>query len=260
MKRLILLAHSPPIPSLGRLAVPLVVAFLTLASDGVTQEMTPRPAAEASRAQGSLRGSVTLGPRLTARKMRFTLYPDLSGAAPPASRSTGEEIKNVVLYLESPAIGASELHPRAESFQMEQKNESFLPHILPILKGSTVVFPNSDPIYHNVFSLSKPASFDLGRYPRGATRSVRFDEAGVVKVFCHIHSDMSGVILVLDNPYFTTPDAEGSFRFPELPTGTYTVTAWHERARPIRREVLIRAGQETTMDFAIPLEDAPVGD
>jgi plastocyanin len=257
MKRLILLAHSRP---LGRLAAPLVVAFLTLAADGVTQEMRPRPAADTSPGQGSLRGSVTLGPRLTARRMRFTLYPDLSGAAPPASRSSGEEIRNVVLYLESPAIDSSELAPPAESLQMVQKNESFLPHILPIVKGSTVVFPNSDPIYHNVFSLSKPASFDLGRYPRGASRSVRFDEPGVVKVFCHIHSDMSGVILVLDNPYFTTPDAEGSFRFPELPTGTYTVTAWHERARPIRREVLIRAGHETTMDFAIPLEDAPVGD
>jgi len=260
MKSLILLAHSRRIPSLRRLAGALAVVFLTLASEGVSRELGPRTAAGAPPGEGSLRGSVTLGPRLTARKMRFSLYPDLSGAAPSASRSPGEEIRNVVLYLESSAIESPGQNASGDSFQMEQKNESFLPHILPIVKGSTVVFPNSDPIYHNVFSLSKPASFDLGRYPRGASRSVRFDEPGVVKVFCHIHSDMSAVILVLDNPYFTTPDAEGSFRFPDLPSGTYTITAWHERARPIRREVLIRAGQETTMDFAIPLEDAPVGD
>ena len=238
----------------------LLVAFLTLASHGAAQGPGSQIAPDAFRGMGSLRGSVTLGPRLTARKMRFTLYPDLSGAAPSSSRSPGEEIRNVVLYVESPALKPSRHQPPAEPLQMVQQNESFLPHILPILKGSTVVFPNSDPIYHNVFSLSKTASFDLGRYPRGASRSVRFDEPGVVKVFCHIHSDMSGVILVLDNPYFTTPDAEGSFQFAELPSGKYTITAWHERARPIRREVQIRAGQAATMDFAIPLEDAPVGD
>jgi plastocyanin len=238
----------------------LLVAFLTLASEGTAQEHGPRSSSDASPGAGSLRGSVTLGPKLTARRMRFTLYPDLSGAAPPGSRNAGEEIKNVVLYLGSPALNPTGQHPPAEPFQMEQKNESFQPHILPIVKGSTVVFPNGDPIYHNVFSLSKTASFDLGRYPRGASRSVRFDEPGVVKVFCHIHSDMSAVILVLDNPYFTTPDADGGFQFPELPSGTYTITAWHERARPIRREVQIRSGRATTMDFAIPLEDAPVGD
>ncbi|MCI0655921.1 MAG: hypothetical protein L0170_02495, partial [Acidobacteria bacterium] len=183
----------------------LLVAFLTLAPDTAAQEPGSQLDPDASPRMGSLRGSVTLGPRLTARKMRFTLYPDLSGAAPPSSRSPVEEIRNVVLYVESPALKPSRHHPPAELLQMVQKNESFVPHILPILKGSTVVFPNSDPIYHTVFSLSKTASFDLGRYPRGASRSVRFDEPGVVKVFCHIHSDMSGVILVLDNPYFTTP-------------------------------------------------------
>jgi len=260
MKSLGLQGYSLPIPSARLLSGAVLVAFLTLAFDAAAQEHGPRQAPEASSGQGSLHGSVTLGPRLTARRMRFTLYPDLSGATPPASRSTGEEIKNVVLYLASPAIDTAGQRAPTEPFSMEQRNESFLPHILPIVRGSTVVFPNSDPIYHNVFSLSKTASFDLGRYPSGASRSVRFDEPGVVKVFCHIHSDMSAVILVLDNPYFTTPDAEGSFQFPQLPSGTYTITAWHERARPIRREVVIRAGEAAAMDFAIPLEDAPVGD
>ena len=260
MKSLELRACSRRILFLQLLFGPLLVAFLTLASEGAAQEPGPQPAPGDSSRVGTLRGSVTLGPRLTARRMRFTLYPDLSGAAPSSSRSPGEEIRNVVLYLESPALKTYRLHPPAEPLQMVQQNESFLPHILPIVRGTTVVFPNSDPIYHNVFSLSKTASFDLGRYPRGTSRSVRFDEPGVVKVFCHIHSDMSAVILVLDTPHFTTPDAQGSFQFPDLPSGTYTITAWHERARPIRREVLIRAGEATSMDFAIPLEDAPVGD
>jgi plastocyanin len=260
MKRFELRARPPQIHAVRLFSGALLVAFLTLASDGVAQEHGSLPAPESSPGTGSLRGSVTLGPRLLARRMRFTLYPDLSGAVPPSTRNAGEEIKNVVLYLESPVIDPAGQRPPTDALQMKQINESFMPHILPIVRGSTVEFPNSDPIYHNVFSLSKTASFDLGRYPRGASRSIRFDEPGVVKVFCHIHSDMSAVILVLDNPYFTTPDAEGNFQFPELPTGTYTITAWHERARPIRREFVIRAGQATTMDFAIPLEDAPVGD
>lgn len=254
--------HAHPLPLLLAAAFlgPIFVVFLTVASADPVGDRVPLGGPAAGTSMGSLRGSVTLGPRLTARKMRFSLYPDVSGAAPPSSRPAGEEIRNVVLYVESRALKPSRDHRPAEPLQMVQQNESFLPHILPILKGSTVVFPNSDPIYHNVFSLSKTASFDLGRYPRGASRSVRFDEPGMVKVFCHIHSDMSAVILVLDNPYFTTPDAQGSFHFPELPTGTYNITAWHERARPIRREVMIRSGQVSTMDFAIPLEDAPVGD
>jgi plastocyanin len=141
--------------------------------------------------------------------MRFSLYPDVSGAAPPHASPAGE-IQNVVLYLTSPALRREEPGAAPATLRMEQRDESFFPHVLPIVKGSIVEFPNGDPIYHNVFSLSKASSFDLGRYPRGATRSIRFDEPGVVRVYCHIHSDMSGVILVLEIPISPLPMRRGT--------------------------------------------------
>ena len=207
-----------------------------------------------------MRGSVTLGPRLTARKVHFSLYPDVSGSSPRLSPPAAEEVRNVILYLDSKTQGGADAFQAPGPFRMEQRGESFVPHILPVPKGSTVEFPNDDVIYHNVFSLSKAASFDLGRYPRGDSRSVRFDQPGIVKVFCHIHPNMSAVILVLDHSRFTTPDAEGRFAFPDLPPGSYTVTAWHERARPVHRDLVILPGKIATADFAIPLEDAPLGE
>ncbi|PYQ09547.1 MAG: hypothetical protein DMH00_12870 [Acidobacteria bacterium] len=237
----------------------LVVLLTLLPAVPLAQEEARAPSLAPARL-GQLEGQVTVGPRLNARKLRFTLYPDLSGVAPSPSAAAGEEVKNVVLYLDSPALERAALRPPEGTFRMEQRSESFVPHVLPVPRGSTVDFPNTDPLYHNVFSLSKAAAFDLGRYPRGNSRSVRFNEPGVVRVFCHIHADMSAVILVLDNPYFASPDAGGRFRFLDLPPGNYTITAWHERARPVRRKISIEPGKTAVIDFAIPLEDAALSE
>jgi plastocyanin len=234
-----------------------VVAFLTLAPPCVGAERgggaSPAPGSET----GALRGTVIVGPKLNARKIRFSLYPDVSAAAPSRAFSSEQEIRNVVLYLEAAGPSVAGTPGPSGPLRIEQRNESFLPHVLPVMRGSTVEFTNGDPIYHNVFSLSKAASFDLGRYPRGASRSVRFDEPGIVKVFCHIHSDMSAVILVLDTPYFTIPGSGGEYEIAGIPPGTYTATAWHERAHPIHREVTILPGRTAGIDFTIPLEDVP---
>ncbi len=236
------------------------VVFLTLAS-AVAPGRTETADSRAGRAAtGSLKGTVTVGPELNARRVRFSLYPDLHSIADPGSFKNEEEISNVVIYLQSTGPAAGQTSSPTKPHRMEQSHESFVPHVLPILRGSTVEFPNTDPIYHNVFSLSKAASFDLGRYPSGTSRFVRFEDPGMVKVFCHIHADMSAVILVLDGPFFTTPDPGGSFEIRGVPPGTYTVNAWHERARPIRRQIVIRPGEATAMNFAIPLRDSPVGE
>jgi hypothetical protein len=136
---------------------------------------------------------------------------------------------------------------------IEQRNETFVPHVLPVLRGSTVEFPNKDPVFHNVFSLSSSRSFDLGRYPKGTSKSVRFDRPGTVQVFCHIHSDMSAVVLVLDNPFFTIPAAPGRYTINGVPAGEYRLVAWHERIKPIVRSVRVRAGQTTILDLNVPL-------
>jgi hypothetical protein len=143
---------------------------------------------------------------------------------------------------------------------MEQEGLTFKPHVLPVVKGTVVEFPNRDMLFHNVFSLSKTASFDLGRFPQHASKSLRFDTPGIVKVFCHIHSDMSGVIVVLDNPFYASPGADGRFVIEGVPPGEYRVVAWHERARMAAKAIRIEAGKSTVLDFEIPLtEDADGG-
>jgi plastocyanin len=238
-----------------------------------------------SSAQGALEGEVTLGPRLTSRRMRFNAYPDAQAAiaAKPAHNDSSrtEEFANVVVYLE-PVDGpelrtASKERDRGADrhagdagatarvsaprpapgtvLAVRQVGLAFTPHVLPIVKGSSVEFPNTDTVFHNVFSLSHASTFDLGRYPRGESKSVRFDTPGLVKVFCHIHSDMSAVVLVLDNPYFVVPDASGRFRIEGVPAGEYRAVAWHERARRVSQVVRITPGGTAEASFQIPLED-----
>ena len=125
------------------------------------------------------------------------------------------------------------------------------------MQGATIDFPNQDDIYHNVYSLSVAAGssgFDLGRYPKGSSRSWTFPRPGTVQVFCHIHSDMSAIVLVLANPFFASPDEGHRFVIDDVPEGDYTIVGWHERIKtPITRRVHVGAGQTTVVDFNIPL-------
>jgi plastocyanin len=188
------------------------------------------------------------------------IYSDPGKGATPPSRPAPElkdEFANVVVYLErNPALdGVNVDHPAHPA--MSQKDEAFVPHTLAILKGTTVEFPNEDEIFHNVFSLSGPKTFDLPKYPAGSSRSVTFPRAGVVNVFCHIHTDMSAVILVLDNGFFVTPGEDGRFSLAGVPPGEYTVVAWHERIKAIRQKVRVVAGQASAIRFDIPLPPPP---
>jgi plastocyanin len=219
------------------------------------------PAAAASGGAGRLEGSVAVGPQLSARKIRFNLYSDPAQPAPAAQpRDSAAELANVIIYFE-PAKGLEGASaPRPAHPVMRQEGLTFVPHVLAIPRGSTIEFPNGDSIFHNVFSLSKAASFDLGRYPKGSSKSIRFDTPGIIKVFCHIHSDMSGVIVVLDNPFFAVPDRNGRYAIDGIPPGEYRVMAWHERARPLERSIRIEPGRATVADFSIPLTESAGGD
>ncbi|HML16058.1 MAG TPA: hypothetical protein VK419_03495 [Bryobacteraceae bacterium] len=117
----------------------------------------------------------------------------------------------------------------ARHFRMLQKDKTFTPHVLPILAGSVVDFPNADPIFHSAFSSYSGQIFDVGLYPPGKNRSVRFTRPGIVRVFCNIHPTMSAVIVVLTTPYFATTQKDGSFRI-EAPAGEYDLQVFHERA------------------------------
>ena len=127
-----------------------------------------------------------------------------------------------------------------------------MPHVLAIVAGTTVDFPNNDRTYHNVFSLSKTMSFNLGRYAAGKSKSVRFDRPGIVRVFCDIHSHMSAYILVFTHRYFVVTDDEGRYRLDNVPPGAYTVVAWNE-STPLetRRVVVPDSGGDLEVNFLL---------
>jgi plastocyanin len=160
----------------------------------------------------------------------------------------GREIRNVVVAID----GLKGIAP-ARAHEMRQQDELFVPRVLAIGRGSTVAFPNGDPYFHNVFSLSRVATFDLGRYPPGQSRVRSFAKPGLVKVFCHLHSHMSAAILVFDHPWFVVPDEAGSFELDAVPAGERVVTAWHERIGEARKTVAVQAGGEASIEFVLPV-------
>lgn len=156
-----------------------------------------------------------------------------------------------VVYLEVAPSEALE-PPVAARQRMDQRNETFVPHVLAIRTGTTVDFPNSDRIYHNVFSLSPTRKFDLGRYAVGRSKAVRFDRPGVVRVFCDIHSHMSAFILVFAHRYFAVTQPDGTFQLPPVPAGTYMLAGWFEGEVRANRQVLVRSGETTVADLPVP--------
>ena len=213
-------------------------------------------AAETVGTGGAVQGTVRITEKLTEQRMRFRLYPGFKPAPPSADRdSSGDEYRNVVIYIESDTPPAPAAAAETRNYSMAQQEETFTPHVLPVQVGSRVEFPNLDPIFHNVFSLSAARTFDLGRYPRGDSKSVTFDRVGLVPVFCHIHADMSAIIMVLENPYFTVPGGDGRYRIEHIPPGTYTLVAWHERSTPVKHEVEVKDGQTLEFNLTVPIEN-----
>jgi hemoglobin len=141
---------------------------------------------------------------------------------------------------------------KTPQFQViEQRNKTFAPHLMAVPVGSTVGFPNFDSIYHNVFSLSQPARFDLGLYKAGDMRQVTVTKPGIIRIGCNIHANMAAYLVVVDAPHYVVAEADGKFAFRSLKPGKYKVRAWSEQSsEPIMTEVTVKAGaNETTIDL-----------
>jgi plastocyanin len=194
---------------------------------------------------GTIRGRVEVRQSSTDSSGRVSVA-DLGTSAMHAPTD-----RRAVVYLDPAPRAAFDTREEPRP-RLDQRNETFVPHVLPIVAGTTVEFPNSDQTYHNVFSLSKTKTFDLGRYAVGRSKSVRFDRPGIVRVFCDIHSHMSAFILVFAHRYFSLAEPDGAYRLENVPPGTYTVVAWHESAAlESRRIVVPDAGGEVEVNFSL---------
>src|SRR5687768_13352930 len=161
------------------------------------------------------------------------------------------DLRRAVVYLETAPRAALESREPVRA-RMDQRNETFLPHVLAVDSGTLVDFPNNDSTYHNVFSLTKTNKFDLGRYARGKSKSIRFNSPGVVRIFCDIHSHMSAFVLVFSHPFYAKPEVDGRYRIDNVPPGTYKVSAWHEgETRETKTVTVPPQGGDVDLDFAI---------
>ncbi len=161
----------------------------------------------------------------------------------------------VVVYLEgvdAPLVSV----PPDRGLEIKQKDASFSPTFLAIAAGETVVMPNDDVIFHNVFSYSTPNDFDLGLYPRGESRSKTFQYAGVVRIYCSIHESMNATIFVAPSSYFAVAGPTGAYRIREVPPGRYRLRTWNRRLPPASRLVEVGAGAPVVAELVVAADDS----
>jgi plastocyanin len=204
---------------------------------------------------GDIEGTVVIHRKLSKRTITAPVSAYQRGVAVnPDSDAEQDpldfERSHVVIYIEG------EFASKPEFAVMEQRNRRFAPDLLVVPAGSQISFPNGDPIFHNVFSLSKPKSFDLGNYAKGQTRVITFPKPGIVFVNCHLHPNMGAVIVVTPNAWATRAGASGRFRLSGIPPGNYTVVAWHKAAGFFRQTVRIDNRHPAEIEFLIPFEES----
>lgn len=159
-----------------------------------------------------------------------------------------KDARDVVVFLENVS---GVFKPPAKKPSIDQKNLIFFPHILPVLVGTTVEFPNNDNVMHNVFSPAKVKKFNLGTYGGGTIREVTFDKPGVIPLLCNVHAEMSAYVIVLQNPYFTTTGPDGKFSIKNIPPGTYTIKTWHEKLKAQEKKITISKGKSSIVNLAL---------
>lgn len=191
---------------------------------------------------GSVEGTVTVNLR----------PPRRSAARYPGGGTAVHEVQPVpaVVYLAGPVPGFGPARNPAP-VEVAQRDTAFAPAAVAISVGSELSFANRDPFFHNVFSYSAAARFDLGRFPRGEAKAVRFDEPGVVKVYCEVHDFMRAVVVVTENPFHAVVGADGAFRIEGIPVGEHTFVVWHPDLEPVERRVRVLPGGSVRLDVQL---------
>ncbi len=201
---------------------------------------------------GDISGHTLVTKHLTKKALPPAVY-DLRGTIAQAAIQDPDpvnEFDRMIVILEG---GKSPSNP-PQTAVIEQRNGRFEPDIVVIPVGSTVQFPNEDPIFHNVFSLSRAQSFDLGFFPKGQSRAVKFTREGIVQVYCHIHANMYAAIVVTASPWYGKPAADGSFSWSNIPAGHYRVMVWHKIAGTFQTEVDVPESGRAEVTVRVPVD------
>jgi plastocyanin len=202
--------------------------------------------AQGPAAGGTIRGRVAV-PDVAPSAGRPVVADLGGGTHPPIDR------RRVVVYLESaPRQAFSDIRPGRA--RMDQRGQQFVPHVLAVTAGTVIDFPNNDKTFHNVFSLSRVRTFDLGRFAPGRTGAVRFDRPGIVPIFCDIHSHMSAYVLVFGHNYFAVSDDNGRYTIENVPAGDYSLAVWSELGTTPSRRVTVVDGAVVEADFRVSRE------
>ncbi len=202
---------------------------------------------------GDIEGIVRITRPLTKKRVVVDAYAPRGGVSANASSAKDiDEWARTVVYIDSSLNSQSDAAlPSLQ--EITQRNQRFDREVVVVQAGSTVSFPNEDPIFHNVFSLSKSKPFDLGYYPKGQTRKIQFDKPGPVQVFCHLHPNMNATVMVVPGSYFSQPASSGEFKISGVPAGRYTLRLWHKSAGYLTEEVEVLAEGKTQVSFLLPL-------
>ncbi len=156
---------------------------------------------------------------------------DLTGTVQVAGRPA----QYAVVWLAATGAPASP----TRNVVLDQRNLAFAPHVLAVRVGTTVEFPNNDKVFHNVFSFRDGKKFDLGMYPKGTSRPIKFDTPGLARLFCNIHPNMAAYVLAVDTPYFAVSNEDGTFTIAGVPAGTYTYHAWRPGAQMLTGSIAV---------------------
>lgn len=205
---------------------------------------------------GDVHGHAVVTKRLSKKALSPIVY-NLRGTATPLAPPDSEpvnEFDHMVVILE-PSKEARPFPPKPPVTEaLDQQGARFEPDLIVVPVGSSVQFPNSDPIFHNVFSLSKAQPFDLGYYPQGQSRTVKFNNPGIVQVYCHIHANMYAAIVVTASPWFQKPSPDGSFSFSNVPAGRYRLTAWHKIAGLHKVDIQVPETGSADVTIRVPVD------
>jgi len=231
----------------GVLATSLLVFSYTSLSWGQTEEKKTLSAEEAAEAQKKLEEAQ--------QKLRKTVknVPKVENAGSITGVVTCQKMRNnadAVVFIEK--VGENKFDPPAEHAIVDQLNLTYVPRVLAMQKGTTIDFPNSDAVRHNVFSPPTAAlQFNLGTYPTGVVKEVLFDIVGETPLLCNVHAEMAGYVVTFENPYFAITDKDGNYTIEGVPAGKYVVKTWHEKLKELSQEVTVEPGNAATANFEL---------